>query len=144
MPRLRTAANTDQGRGRISPRPDLFVGSPRRVLAVLGLTILLVFVAVYQASAAEPAKRHFQVTLERTDQPVKDGMADAGETVYILDGSNFRVQRIDLSGSYRAQFGTASSGDGQIISPYRVEVDHAGVVYVLDVGNFRVQKFVPM
>lgn len=38
-----------------SPRPDLFVGSPRQVMGVVGLTLVLVVTFAFQAFAASPA-----------------------------------------------------------------------------------------
>ncbi|CAN5561149.1 hypothetical protein BH23CHL2_BH23CHL2_26150 [soil metagenome] len=55
MTHVRFAVNAGRGANEPSPRPDLFVGSLRRLMAVVVLTVLLVFLALYQASAATPA-----------------------------------------------------------------------------------------
>lgn len=59
MTRVRYAISSEWGEGEPSPRPDLFVGSLRRLMAVVALTVLLVFLALYQASAATPSHLYF-------------------------------------------------------------------------------------
>ena len=74
----RAAASAAAQRGAaISPRPDLFVGSPRKALSVLGLTIMLVATLAHQAFAAgypqAAATDPFQRAWEQPDQPVQAG-----------------------------------------------------------------------
>ena len=55
---------------------------------------------------------------------------------------NDRVERFSGSGTYKAQFGSAGSGDGQFNDPQGVAVSlSTGDVYVADAGNHRVEEF---
>jgi DNA-binding beta-propeller fold protein YncE len=86
----------------------------------------------------------------------------ASGDVYVVDQSNFRVERFDANGSFLGAFGwgvadgssaaeTCTSncqaglqgaGDGQFDGPQGIAVDQSdGSVYVVDANNNRVEKF---
>ena len=71
------------------------------------------------------------------------GAAQAPDgTVYVVDATDDRVAYFDADGTFRGQWGTAGSGDGQFTSPTSVAVTADGqTVYVTDSGNQRVQVF---
>ena len=64
--------------------------------------------------------------------------------VYVVDGSNNRVEVFDSSGNYLSQFGTSGAGNGQFSFPFGVAIDpSSGDLYVTDTGNCRVEEFTP-
>lgn len=60
---------------------------------------------------------------------------------YVLDSSNFRVQRFADDRTFLASFGTFGSGDGQFVSPVAIGLDDGGNLYVSDDGRNDVQVF---
>jgi streptogramin lyase len=48
---------------------------------------------------------------------------------------------MDITQTYKAQWGSDGSGDGQLSGPRGIAVDGSGNVYVADWGNNRIQKF---
>ncbi len=78
--------------------------------------------------------------------------ADAAGNIYVADGVNNRVRKIDILGTITtiAGNGTAgSAGDGgpatqaQLQQPYGITVDPAGNLYIADLGNNRIRKVSP-
>jgi len=67
-------------------------------------------------------------------------VADDG-TVYVVDGSNGRIQYFTGEGEYLGQWGGIGDGDGQFFGPENVAISGSGTVYVTDYGNYRVQYF---
>lgn len=65
--------------------------------------------------------------------------------VYVVDSSNYRVQKFTSSGSFITAWGSQGSGNGHFIGPLGVAVDPVhGDIYVTDfdyTGNSRVEKF---
>ena len=74
---------------------------------------------------------------------------DGSGNLYIADGSNNRVRRVDASGTITTVAGGSASGTGgpavqaQLNSPSGVEVDSAGNIYIADEGNERVHRVDP-
>ena len=60
---------------------------------------------------------------------------------YVLDSSNFRVQRFSGDRTFLASFGEFGSGDGQFVSPLAIGLDDGGNLYVSDDGRNDVQVF---
>ena len=81
----------------------------------------------------------------RLDVPV--GVApDAQGNIYVMDTSNFRVQKFDNRGNFLLMWGSEGSGAGQfgdILDAHEghLAVDTQGNVYVIDLKNVRIQKF---
>jgi tripartite motif-containing protein 71 len=75
------------------------------------------------------------------------GITIKGETAYVVDWGNSRVQEFKLgehgAGEYVGQFGSAGSGNGQFKEPKGIAIDKEGNVWVADRGNNRIQKFIP-
>jgi sugar lactone lactonase YvrE len=77
---------------------------------------------------------------------------DSQGDLYIADGSNWRVRKVDANGTITtiAGNGTAGfSGDGgqatsaEISFPRGIAVDQAGNVYIADLNNYRVRRVTP-
>lgn len=61
--------------------------------------------------------------------------------VYIVDGSNNRIQVFDNKGNYVTKWGSEGSGDGQFKFPNGLAIDPLGNIYVTDSTNHRIQVF---
>ncbi len=86
-------------------------------------------------------------TSARINTPL--GLAvDSADNLYIAEGNNSRIRKVDTSGNISTVAGTSAgfSGDGgaatsaQINSPFGVGVDSAGNIYIGDTGNQRIRK----
>jgi DNA-binding beta-propeller fold protein YncE len=80
------------------------------------------------------------------DEPA--GIAISGETAYVVDRGNSRVEEFQLrltsgEGEYLNQFGAAGTGNGQLTLPQGVAADKEGHVWIADSGNNRVQELLP-
>ena len=74
---------------------------------------------------------------------------DGSGNLYIADTQNYRIRKVDTSGTITTVVGVGLSGFGgdggpatgaQIRSPQGVEVDGSGNLYIADPGNHRVRK----
>jgi tripartite motif-containing protein 71 len=66
---------------------------------------------------------------------------DTQGNVYVLDVSNYRVQKFDGNGTFLAQWGTKGKGDGQFSEAADIAIDKQNNVYIADYLNSVVQKF---
>ncbi len=64
---------------------------------------------------------------------------DREGSLYVADWRNDRIQKLDPSGRFQAQWGAPGDGAGQFNRPAGVAVDDDGNLYVADWGNERVQ-----
>lgn len=71
------------------------------------------------------------------------GIRVAGDTVYVSDTSNNRLQRFDLEGNFLGKWGSWGGRPQQFFSPTSIAVDPAGYIYTVDLLLHRVQKFAP-
>ena len=68
----------------------------------------------------------------------------------MADTFNNRIQEFTGNGGFLTSFGTAGSGNGQLVNPNGLAVDNSGSVYVTDTGNSvgtsnnRVEVFSPV
>ena len=60
---------------------------------------------------------------------------------FVLDSSNFRVQRFSADRQFMSSFGSYGSGNGQFVSPIAIGLDDAANLYVSDDGRNDVQVF---
>ena len=68
---------------------------------------------------------------------------DSRGDVYVIDVSNFRIQKFDSQGSYLTQWGSRGDGDSQFIEPADIAIDQLDNIYVVDYQSYHVQKFDP-
>ena len=61
----------------------------------------------------------------------------------MADAINSRIEVFNPDGSYKTQFGTQGSGEGQLTYPVDVALDQAGNIYVADFFNNRIEVFNP-
>lgn len=72
-------------------------------------------------------------------------LSDDGQTLWIADACNHRIQVFDVSGkpTLRAIWGGEGQQPGQLYYPYDLAFDSQGMLYVCEYGNQRVQRFTP-
>jgi DNA-binding beta-propeller fold protein YncE len=69
-------------------------------------------------------------------------VAADGQTVYVADLNNHRIQAFDARGRFLGTWGSDGHDDGQFWYPYGVVVASDGqTIYVADTGNHRIQAF---
>jgi len=61
-------------------------------------------------------------------------------SLYVVDGGNFRVQKLDADGKFISTFGSIGRMGGQFSRPKTVSLDNDGNIYVTDAafGNFQI------
>ena len=64
------------------------------------------------------------------------------DAVYMADGVNMRVVKLDMKGDVTGVLGGPGKAPGQFDQPHGIAVDSTGAIYVAEVANQRVQKFV--
>ena len=67
----------------------------------------------------------------------------AGEdAVYVADGKNDRVVKVNMQGKVVGTLGGHGKAPGKFDYPHSIAVDSTGAIYVAEIKNWRVQKFV--
>ncbi len=66
---------------------------------------------------------------------------DAAGNIFVADGGNSRIVKLDKSGTYVKAWGSKGTEPGQFSTPHSLAVDAQGNVYVADPGNKRIQVF---
>jgi RHS repeat-associated protein len=76
------------------------------------------------------------------------GLAVTGESVYVVDHGNNRVEKFKytesagkMTAEYLSQFGKIGSGNSQFKESQDVKADKEGHIWVADAGNNRLQEF---
>ena len=64
------------------------------------------------------------------------------DAVYMADGVNMRVVKLNMNGDVVGVLGGPGKDVGQFDAPHGIAVDSSGAIYVAEVANQRVQKFV--
>ena len=64
------------------------------------------------------------------------------DAVYMADGVNMRVVKLNRAGDVVGVLGGPGKAPGQFDLPHGIAVDSTGAIYVTEVANQRVQKFV--
>jgi DNA-binding beta-propeller fold protein YncE len=62
--------------------------------------------------------------------------------LYMSDGLNDRVVKLNLDGQILGTFGTHGKIAGKLDFPHGIAVDSTGAIYIAEIKNWRVQKFV--
>ena len=70
-----------------------------------------------------------------------EGVAVWGDSVYVCDNSNRRIQKFSTSGTFISKFGENGSGEGQFSNPRGICIDNEGNIFVADYKNNRIQVF---
>lgn len=65
------------------------------------------------------------------------------ETMFIADGHNSRILKVDLEGKVLGAFGKNGRMPGDLNFVHHIAVDPAGNIFVSEIKNQRVQKFSP-
>jgi streptogramin lyase len=65
---------------------------------------------------------------------------DSEGNIYILDSGNNKIVKLDSSGRFISQFGSAGTGPGQFNGPHNITVDNLGNIYVI-MKDDRIVKF---
>jgi DNA-binding beta-propeller fold protein YncE len=66
----------------------------------------------------------------------------SGDTVYVVDNSNDRIQVFNSQGAFIRMWGSFGTGDGHFSDPKGIVVDDSGYVYVSEDGTVpSIQKF---
>ena len=63
--------------------------------------------------------------------------------IYMADGVNNRIVKLNLDGQVLGVFGEFGKAPGKFDFAHHLAVDSAGAVYVAEIKNWRVQKFLP-
>ena len=79
----------------------------------------------------------------------RDVVLDAEGSLYIADGANNRIRKVDSNGTITTVVGTGRtefSDDGDpahkasLSMPYSIALDPAGNLFIVDTGNYRVRR----
>ena len=66
----------------------------------------------------------------------------AENAIYVTDGVNNHVLKLDLHGKILGRLGGFGKAQGLMDFPHHIAVDSEGSIYVAEIKNWRVQKFV--
>jgi DNA-binding beta-propeller fold protein YncE len=67
--------------------------------------------------------------------------ASREDSIYMADGNNNRVVKVNLDGQIQGVLGGFGKAPGKFDFAHHLAVDSAGSVYVAEIKNWRVQKF---
>jgi DNA-binding beta-propeller fold protein YncE len=63
------------------------------------------------------------------------------EALYMCDGENNRILKLNLEGQVRGVAGSFGKVPGKLDFAHHIAVDSEGSIYVVEIKNWRVQKF---
>lgn len=66
---------------------------------------------------------------------------DREDAIYMADGQQNRILKLNLEGQILGQLGSFGKGPGKLDFAHHIAVDSAGSIYVAEIKNWRVQKF---
>lgn len=109
------------------------------------MTVLLALQVASSAWAVGPLHYRYDMQWGATgtgdsqfNQPHKVNVR--GTKVIVADKGNNRVQVFDLNGNFLSKYGTAGSGQDNLMLPYEAEFDSLDRVYIADSNNYRVMR----
>ena len=153
------------GEGRLTPYQTAYAAGPGAFLEHRA-AIWLAFLLAVTFGLCTPAFAQTISTVAGTGTRAGDGgpatgaqlhapsgvFVDAAGNLFIADGSNNRIRKVDPAGTISTVAGTGTagfSGDGgpatgaQLNAPFGVFVDAAGNLFIADAGNSRIRKVDP-
>ncbi len=69
-------------------------------------------------------------------------LIDLCQNIWVADLHNNRLEEFSsLTRTYKSQFGSSGSGNGQFTYPFGIAIDKNGNIWVVDNGNARVEEF---
>lgn len=98
-------------------------------------------VVLIRPAAADPSFKPYELEClgHQTQQPWSVAYAEDG-TFFVADMRGSAVEHFDACGQLLARWGTAGTGESQLLWPTGIAVDR-DTVYVTDIGTRRVRKF---
>lgn len=63
------------------------------------------------------------------------------DAIYMADGAQNRILKLNLDGQILGQLGSFGKGPGKLDFAHHIAVDSTGSIYVAEIKNWRVQKF---
>ncbi len=66
---------------------------------------------------------------------------DREQAIYMCDGYNDRIVKLDLHGKVLGVLSSHGKAQGKLDFPHSIAVDSAGAIYVAEIKSWRVQKF---
>jgi DNA-binding beta-propeller fold protein YncE len=63
------------------------------------------------------------------------------DALYVADGLNNRVVKLDMTGKILGQLGSYGAAPGRLNFAHNIAVDSEGSIYVAEIKNWRVQKW---
>lgn len=66
-----------------------------------------------------------------------------GSALYMCDGLNDRILKLNLEGRILGVLGSHGKVPGKLDFPHNLAVDSSGAIYVAGIKNWRLQKFIP-
>lgn len=66
---------------------------------------------------------------------------DRESSIYMVDGHNNRIVKLNLEGQITGVLASHGKGPGKIDFGHNIAVDSTGAIYVAEIKNWRVQKF---
>ena len=108
------------------------------LLILIGFTCTAYFSHVYG-----------QTNPDLSQSNIKDGKLkypghiafDSFKNMYVIDATNYLIQKFDSNGNFILNWGSEGKQDGQFKCPYGIAVDSNNHVYVTDSCNQRIQIF---
>jgi DNA-binding beta-propeller fold protein YncE len=67
--------------------------------------------------------------------------AEKEDAIYLCDGKNSRVLKVNLDGKVLGSLGGYGKAPGKFDFPHHMAIDSDGSLYVVEIKNWRVQKF---
>ena len=68
---------------------------------------------------------------------------DSNGNIFVMDHGNYRIQKFDSNGKYRATIGRKGQGPGEFTNMKCMTIDNNGYLYVVQFPNAKIQVFSP-
>jgi tripartite motif-containing protein 71 len=118
--------------GPVVGRDRLIVSDTNPNNRILGVSLLSPITRVLATFGQGPGQ---------VDGPTGIAVDPNTRNIFVVDGSNDRVQKFSPNFVFIKEWGSRGIGNSQFSVPKGIAIDSNGDVYVVDFGNHRVQKF---